>query len=829
MIKTTIRFSGIILLFLCPSLLLAAPGTDYGKTEILRDQWGIPHVFSETDQGAFYGLGYAQAKDRAFQMYYSLRIIQGRTAEILGEIPKQKRGTTSVTHDVKYRTLGFYRYAQRVAKNLDEESLALLNAFSQGVNDYIKENQDELLYLFEEYGLEPEPWTPADCLASWWHMGKFFSGEGLHDTMRYHRIIDQKRRERADQDQTASAQRRGDARRRENAQSRVRPQQRERMEELRERMENYKPPVDDDAAVVQREDVSEEWIKEVKQFVEEKSQSVTPDNKDGEIKPKFSHAWVVGGKKTTSKSSVLVSDPQTPVRNPSFLYEFHIKGKTFNARGIGVSGSPIILIGWTDKVAWGMTALGADQADQFMLKTDAEHPNQYYFDGEWRDMKVREETIKIKNGRPKTITLKDTHLGPVVTSIAHDTRRGEEVALKRVPHCELNRETIQGAIAMYRADDVYSFSKALHDWRFPSANIVFGDSKGNIAYSVLGAIPMRSPLALEGGHATHDGSASKYDWLGFMPYEYLPHCINPERGYLLSANHRPIASFYPSLLGISTGSSGDSDRSWRLRELLQAKDTFSPEDVLDVHYDCVSAPKREIVRLGYHMRDTLKASLSNNALRTLDYLENWYEKGACSNMAVKGSEVVNLISTFFRLASTELAFKHGGGNSGLSHFLKSTQKRLQNDPKTKLSDLEKKWIDDTLASAWQSAINRYGRNSEDWHEEAIRQHKNRVLGYFVSLDGFPSLDKEHDLTMPYLSCIDGGTIKSQVAQSYTQWVPMHDVDTAKSILPIGQSEHPSSPYYTSTYQMWSDGELHPAPLSREVVEKYVKAKKVLSN
>ena len=90
--------------------------------------------------------------------------------------------------------------------------------------------------------------------------------------------------------------------------------------------------------------------------------------------PKFSHAWVIGGKQTTTGASVLVSDPQTPVWNPSMLYEFHAQGATFNARGMGVAGSPVILIGFNQHVAWGMTALGADQADLFILKTDPDHP-----------------------------------------------------------------------------------------------------------------------------------------------------------------------------------------------------------------------------------------------------------------------------------------------------------------------------------------------------------------------------------------------------------------------------------------------------------------------
>ena len=103
----------------------------------------------------------------------------------------------------------------------------------------------------------------------------------------------------------------------------------------------------------------------------------------GDPDPKFSHAWVIGGKKTTTGSSVLVSDPQTPVWNPSMLYEFHVKGATFNTRGAGVAGSPVILIGFNQRVAWGMTALGADQADIFILKTDPNRPDQYQVDGKW--------------------------------------------------------------------------------------------------------------------------------------------------------------------------------------------------------------------------------------------------------------------------------------------------------------------------------------------------------------------------------------------------------------------------------------------------------------
>jgi len=258
-------------------------------------------------------------------MYYGLQIIQGRLAELIGDVPRVRRRETAVHHDRKMRTFGFYRAARRVAANLDAETRGLLQAYCEGVNDYVAAHRGKLHPLFRELGLEPEPWTPADC----------------------------------------------------------------------------------------------------------------------------------------------------------------ISGKTFNARGVGVPGSPGMLIGWTEHVAWGVTALGADQADLFRLKTDPGRPNQYWLDGKWRAMRIVRETIRVKDARPVEIVVRETHFGPVVTQFAFARRGDPQVALKRVPVCETDRETIQALMGMVRARDVHDFAGALRHWRFPSVNMVFGDSKGGIGYWLL--------------------------------------------------------------------------------------------------------------------------------------------------------------------------------------------------------------------------------------------------------------------------------------------------------------------------------------------------------
>jgi penicillin amidase len=786
-----------VIIALAAGSVLAAPARSYGRIELIRDTWGIPHVFSDTDPGAMYGLGYACAGERGFQMYYSLRIIQGRLAEVIGDVTKQRRRDTSVFNDRKMRTFGFHRAARKVAGRLDAETQRLLRAYCDGVNDWFAANKDKAHPMFAKLGVTVEPWTPADCIASWWHLAQFFASDGTRDLIARRNFAGGGRGGRGG----------------------------------RGMMRRPTPGplwVDDSAAVVQRSDVSDQWVRRVEKFVSDHGLDRRSDPTSRPAGPKFSHAWVVGGKRTTTGAAVLVSDPQTPVRNPSLWHEFHIRGKTFNARGVGVPGNPGILIGFNEHVAWGVTALGADQADLFMLKTDPGRPDEYLFDGKWRKMTVLSEVVKVKGGRAVPIKIRLTHLGPVVTRFAFARPDEPEVALKRVPVCMKDSETIQGLVAMLRADNVGEFHKALGRWHFPSANVVFGDDKGAIGYSVVAAVPVRSALAVRNGRAAVDGSSSKYDWRGYVPHDLKPHVINPKRGWIASGNHRTIESFYRIPLGTMTGSGGHSVRSWRLYERLAGKERFKPADVLDIHYDSVNAARREIVRFGFHLRDVQKHKLSPDASRALKHLEPWRQGGSKSDLTVPGAETAASLNTFFRFVATPLAGRYGGGESGLARFLTHLGRRIDKAPKTALDKTEIEFIDNALAAAWRASQNKYRSDTLRWSELARKEVLRRRMGWFESLDGFASIDRAGDLTYPPLTCVDGGTIRSQAGQSYTQYVPLGDVDGAMSILPPGHSDRTKDPLQTSTMKLWGTGKLHPAPLSRKAVGAITASAVVLS-
>ena len=209
---------------------------------------------------------------------------------------------------------------------------------------------------------------------------------------------------------------------------------------------------------MQLTDVDAKWVRKVQQFP---TKHGLVRERFGEEGAQFSHAWVVGGSRTTTGAAVLVSDPQTPVRNPPLWMEFHLCGKTINARGVGIPGSPGLLIGFNAQVAWGLTALGADQADLFRLETSPQNPDQYRWDGKWRKMETRKERIRVKGGNDVELVVRETHLGPVATEFCFRQPGEPEVALKRVPLCETDRDTIQGVLEMMRAHNGREFAKGL--------------------------------------------------------------------------------------------------------------------------------------------------------------------------------------------------------------------------------------------------------------------------------------------------------------------------------------------------------------------------------
>ncbi|MCA9711727.1 MAG: penicillin acylase family protein, partial [Myxococcales bacterium] len=232
---------------------------------------------------------------------------------------------------------------------------------------------------------------------------------------------------------------------------------------------------------------------------------------------------------------------------------------------------------------------------------------------------VDTEIMLVAGAGEREVEYRESRWGPVITALLEPGVTGE-YALQGLPFAVTDRDPFVAMVGMMRATDLDALREAIVDWSTPSANLVAAGPGGQIFYTVVGDIPLRSPLSPLGGMIAQDGSSTAYDWVDLIPNDYKPWVLDPAAGYLLSANHRPVADWYPLPLGVGQGGGGDTLRSRRLRELLQALPaTVEPQAVLDdVQWDCVNAARRDLVALGAHVRALQPGRLSPDTHALLD-------------------------------------------------------------------------------------------------------------------------------------------------------------------------------------------------------------------
>ncbi len=317
-----------------PSISFSEP------VEIIRDQWGIAHVYADDEEALFFGAGYVSAEDRMFQMMIRRRLVQGRTAEVLGAGEKDK----FIKSDRLFRTLGIHRRAQEMIDLIDWDSRQKLEAFADGVNAYLKDYEGNLLPLFDKYGGLPESWTAADSIAMWdrWVSG---SANGWQKKHANKLKIDERTEKGIDR---ASTQR------------------------------------DESAASVTEEEFKRSYPRAYEELMqiarERQSEQASVSDFLGE-NPKASHNWVVSGARSVTGKPLLECDPQLVVNTPNTGYEMHLVGGRYNIRGWFFPGTPGTIIGFNGHCAWGVTAMNADTNSLFEEKVNPDNPAQYQLKG----------------------------------------------------------------------------------------------------------------------------------------------------------------------------------------------------------------------------------------------------------------------------------------------------------------------------------------------------------------------------------------------------------------------------------------------------------------
>jgi len=571
---------------------LSVPGLQ-GEVRVYRDKWGVPHIFTENAHDLFFADGYVQAQDRLWQMVLFRAVSTGKMSEIFGDVGvpgESVMGMPLSTFgiDKRMRIMGM-NYIGLVGEPLlaktHPEFLAQIQAFCDGINAFLKQNQGRLPIELQIVGYEPEPFRPADIISLSRFYGSNLCANLDMELLRY-----------------ALAKKYGEdvawklLPLHESLGPTVVPK-----EMLKNRLPSPRP-----LPPGGRPDPS------IAGFSGEAALALAKSEKAFQTALLFpsyfaSNNWVVGPKLTATGTAMLANDPHLFHIEPSLCYVMHMKGAGYDAYGVVFPGSPYIVMGHTRRLSWGATVTSADVQDLFVETVDEKnHPGKYLYKGEWKDFAVRKEVIRVRPGMMQTkpskryiekvIEIRSTVHGPVINDATpklpkdtpplalrwtgYDFSRDpklfemfmESTSVEdfsaRLPNIDFSKfETINVAMMfdlLMKAQGINDFIKAQSLNELINMNWVAADSDGHIAYLPGGLVPIRKKGT---GTMPVPGEKGEYDWVGFIPLMETPNAIDPPRGYMATANNQVVeAEWYPYIFGTNYD---DGWRAWRIEELIQ--------------------------------------------------------------------------------------------------------------------------------------------------------------------------------------------------------------------------------------------------------------------
>ena len=503
--------------------------------EVIRDAWGVPHIYAASDHDLFFAQGFVQAQDRLFQMDLNRRLGLGRLAEVTGPL--------GLPFDKFARHLGWPRAAQAQVDGGDEETKDAIAAYAAGVNAFIA--GQPLPAEFTVLAYRPEPWD-ALSTSAWgtvlaWGLSCNWETELLRAW-----LLDELGPERA---------------------ADLTPVYRE----------NYATTLPDEQ-IGRR--LAEGLLVAFRETV-----ACGPVGAPLVGQGLGSNNWVVSGARTASGRPHLANDPHLPPVFPTIWYACHLSGGRYNVAGFTLPGVPGIVIGHNDHCAWGVTNAFPDVQDVYIERFDPDDPTRYEVNGAWRAAEISEETIRVRGRGAVPLHVRATRHGPVFSDILP----GDHADLSYDWTLFHAGSHLQAILSSNRATDWPSFREALRHWSFPSQNVVYAGTDGTIAYMMPGLVPRRRK---GDGLAPVPGWVEDFDWEGFIPFEEMPVYVNPPEGYLATANNCMAGDSYPYLL---TGEWLPDYRVRRIRELLAENPELTLADHQRIQNESISLMARRFL------------------------------------------------------------------------------------------------------------------------------------------------------------------------------------------------------------------------------------------
>ncbi|WP_272030024.1 penicillin acylase family protein [Oceanobacillus kimchii] len=711
------------------------------KVIVITDEDGVPHIKADNVRDMYIAQGYIQADRRMFQMELSRRQASGTLSEVVGE--------DALNQDKYFRTLGLRRAAEKSYEVYSEESVEVLEWFASGVNAYMEEAKanNSLPVEFTLMGFEPEAWTPVDSLTIGKYMAFDLGGHWQQQAFNYY-LLDNYEEEKA--------------------------------YELFPAYPVNKPTI-----------IQEDEIDIAASF----EHAVIPHPFNG------SNNWVVSGDKTASGMPLLADDPHLGLATPSIWLQMHLESADgLNVSGVIFAGVPGIILGHNDQIAWGVTNTGPDVQQLYIEQRNPDNPDEFLFEDEWEEATIIEEPIQVKDGETVDYEVVETRHGPIVSEFASESGKDTVLSLRWTA---LDASTeLEAIMEMNRATNWEEFEQGLEKFLVPAQNFVFASDDGTIAYKANGKIPI-----YEEGHDALlplNGWEADNEWQGYIPYDELPTVVNPEKGFIATANNQITPVSYPYHI---SNVWAQPYRYERIAEVLESGDDFTAEDMQDLQMDQTDLRAREFVPIFQEvLAETEFTEQEQGAMELLsdwDFLadkdipqplifEHWMQE---IQNTIYRQEIPHAMRNLFSVQSqaTENVLRNAASGEG-SQWMEA---------KGGMEAVLKDSLEDTLEKLTES----YGDDLSGWKWGDY--HQVQFHHPLSSVSPFLAFFFNNEDAIPV-----GGSGVTPMATSYeseTGWrfvIDTSDMQSGYHIVGPGQDEHFRSDWYHDQMSDWVEGNYH---------------------
>ncbi|MBS1668031.1 MAG: penicillin acylase family protein [Bacteroidetes bacterium] len=733
---------------------LKFPGLS-GKANVYFDERMVPHVFASNENDAYFIQGYLHAKFRLWQMEFEVYAAAGRISELIG--PK------AINYDRDRRRLGMVYAAEIAEKEMEknETTKAQCDSYTAGVNSYIASlKESELPVEYKLLNYKPEKWTNLKTALFLKYMS--FELAGYEQDFEHTNaktafgLLDF---------------------------AKIYPLAQDSLDPIVPKGTVYPKPALTVTAPAS-EDSLYLGMKDSVHFVSDK-----PHPENG------SNNWAVSGKKTKSGKPILCNDPHLGLNLPSLWYEMQLSAPGLNAYGVSFPAAPGIIIGFNDSCAFGVTNSERDVRDYYKMKFRDESMKEYWFNGEWKQTEFRYEHIGVKGQAEIIDTVAYTVFGPVMYDKKYNAGRtdGGYYAVRWKAHDPSNE--LMAFNGLDHAKNYEDYLEAIKWMHTPGQNFVFASkNSGDIAIWAQGEFPAKWKWQ---GDFVMPGIDSSYMWQGNIPQNENPHQINPERGFVSSANQLPAdPAAYPYYLG----GSYPPYRGLIINRYLSHMNDITPEDMMKLQTENynVFAEMAVPLFLKYMNLD----SLSEQGKKYFDILKSWDFR---NDVQEKGATVFALAWQYFAnqcwhedLSKSKLPMANPVASALLEAVINDSSLKFLHD----IGTPEKETLQDLLSGSFKKASDTL-QKIEDQGRLEWGKYKDTKVTHLAKLDAFSRL---HLPIGGGTHCINAAT--SDHGPSWRMVVSLTDSTQAYGVYPGGQSGNPGSIYYDSFVDSWAIGKYY---------------------